>query len=117
MDFRMKVDDSFVKRLIEEGGWEKLGITPRMDEATTEVEETEETEEVVAEAEAEEHTCPLCQSTLEEELSEDTMTQHIEAVLALVEQLNEEEEEAEESEEEAEAEETEEEEEEEAEEA
>ena len=42
MDFRMKIDESFVKDVIENGGWDKLGIKPAL---------TEETAEVVEEAE------------------------------------------------------------------
>ena len=75
MDFRMKIDESFVKEVIENGGWDKLGIKPAL---------TEETAEVVAEETAE-HVCPLCESSLEEALSDERILEHISSIEQLVE--------------------------------
>jgi hypothetical protein len=43
-----------------------------------------------AEEKVEEHTCPLCESKLDEEISEEKLTEHFDAVLALAESVLEE---------------------------
>jgi DNA repair exonuclease SbcCD ATPase subunit len=93
MDFRMKVGDDFVQQLIENGGWDKAGITPRIDEAKKKSKKDEEERDCESEDMQEEvqgHTCPLCESELEEELSDDVIAEHIESMYSLMEQILEE---------------------------
>lgn len=92
MDFRMKVGDDFVQQLIENGGWDKAGITPRIDEAKKKSKKDEEERDCESEDMQEEvqgHTCPLCESELEEELSDDVIAEHIEIMAEMFIQINE----------------------------
>ena len=86
----MKVGDDFVQQLIENGGWDKAGITPRIDEkrGCDEQERDEDSEDMQEEVQG--HTCPLCESELEEELSDDVIAEHIESMYSLMEQILEE---------------------------
>lgn len=103
MDFRTKVDENFVKGLIENGSWQKLGINPLLTEEDDVLEEGKKTKKSRASAEddgepgesniAEEeevHTCPLCASHLEEELSEELLFEHAEAMAQIFQELIEE---------------------------
>lgn len=89
MDFRMKVGDDFVQQLIENGGWDKAGITPRIDEkrGCDEQERDEDSEDMQEEVQG--HTCPLCESELEEEISDDVIAEHIEIMAEMFIQINE----------------------------
>ena len=89
MDFRMKVDEDFVQQLIESGGWDKAGITPRLDEnrGCDEQERDEDSEDMMEDVQG--HTCPLCESKLEEELSDDVIAEHIETMAEMFIQINE----------------------------
>jgi len=87
----MKLSDELRNQLLEAAEWGKIGISPRLDEAQKE--ETEETEESEESEEAEElqesaHICPLCTSYLEEEISEETLLEHLDVVLGLVDRLS-----------------------------
>jgi len=75
--------------LMERSDWSAMGIT--LDESV-EVEAVEE-EEVIEEDEEffeedELHVCPLCTSELTEALDEDTLTEHLDVVLTLVDKLS-----------------------------
>jgi hypothetical protein len=76
--------------LMERSNWSAMGIT--LDESV-EVEAVEEEEEFFEEdeeflEEAELHVCPLCTSELSESLDEDTLTEHLDVVLTLVDKLS-----------------------------
>tara|TARA_R110000737_G_scaffold353055_2_gene401960 strand:- start:1491 stop:1850 length:360 start_codon:yes stop_codon:yes gene_type:complete len=77
------------KALMENSDWGNLSLT--LDEAVEvedqEVEEVEDVEETLEE-EAAEHICPLCTSELSEALDEDTLTEHLDVVLTLVDKLS-----------------------------
>jgi len=81
----MKLSDELRNQLLEAAEWGKVGITPRLNEAQKEeTEETEETEEL----EEASHVCPLCTSELSEEISEDSLLEHLDIVLGLVDRLS-----------------------------
>ena len=84
----MKLSDELRQQLMESAAWGKAGITPRLDESQSEVEETEEaeeTEEVVNEAA---HVCPLCVSELSEAIDEERILEHLNVVVGLVDRLS-----------------------------
>jgi hypothetical protein len=76
--------------LMEQSEWKSMGIT--LDESVeVEVdevveEEAVEDEEVIEEAEL--HVCPLCTTELSEALDEETLTEHLDVVLTLVDKLS-----------------------------
>ena len=89
----MKLSDELRNQLLEAAEWGKAGITPRLhesqnEEAVEETEETEETEEAVEELEEATHVCPLCTSYLEEQISEESLLEHLDVVLGLVDRLS-----------------------------
>ena len=83
----VKVDEAYRKTLMEQGEWSQLGIKPEFLEEEVAVEAPAE---VVSEAKEEEvieeecYTCPLCESSLENELSEDRISEHLDFVLDLL---------------------------------
>ena len=81
----MKLSDELRQQLMESAAWGKAGITPRLDESQSEVEETEEAEEVVNEAA---HVCPLCVSELYEAIDEERILEHLNVVGGLVDRLS-----------------------------
>ena len=84
----MKLSDELRQQLMESAAWGKAGITPRLNESQSEVEETEEaeeTEEVVNEAA---HVCPLCVSELSEAIDEERILEHLNVVVGLVDRLS-----------------------------
>jgi DNA repair exonuclease SbcCD ATPase subunit len=81
----MKLSDELRQQLMESAAWGKAGITPRLDESQSEVEETEEAEEVVNEAA---HVCPLCVSELYEAIDEERILEHLNVVVGLVDRLS-----------------------------
>jgi hypothetical protein len=87
----MKLSDELRNQLLEAAEWGKAGITPTPrtnkainEESAEEVEESEEGEELQEAY----HVCPLCTSYLEEEISEETLLEHLDVVLGLVDRLS-----------------------------
>jgi hypothetical protein len=101
MNNSYKVEESYIKALVEQAAWkpsELQKIITELEEADaaqadSELEVVEEEEEVVEEEEAT-HACPLCESILAEEISEDVLMEHIkgieEALLSIIEEEEEE---------------------------
>jgi hypothetical protein len=111
----IKVEDSFVASLVENAAWKAARVTL----SDKEGEVVEEEEKVVEEAKkakkakkemkeeddekddvdpsggpitkesVEEHTCPLCESVLAEELSDDTIFEHVAQIKAALQSLEE----------------------------
>ena len=91
---KVKVTDEFVSELLESRGWDKAGI--RIDEkvkgAGPEVEGAKEVGKSAYDndkndpkgiTEEQALACPLCESTLEEELSDETLEEHASAMLGV----------------------------------
>ncbi len=81
--------------LMEQSEWKSMGITldesveVEVDEVVEEEaveDEVVEDEEVIEEAEL--HVCPLCTTELSEALDEETLTEHLDVVLTLVDKLS-----------------------------
>lgn len=129
MSDNIKVDESYIAALVENGAWDTAGL--KIEEQDTLTEEEREyleslsdeeldalanrTEEDLENLEVEErydvlkkvdemrqdesedeevHVCPLCESYLEEELSDEILAEHFDNVLEALDELNEEAEEA-----------------------
>jgi hypothetical protein len=92
----MNLSDELRNQLLEAAAWGKAGINPQINEATTEavVEEPEASEEASEEAteepieESSTHVCPLCTSHLDEQISEESLLEHLDVVLGLVDRLS-----------------------------
>ena len=96
----MELSDELRRQLLESAAWGKAGVAPRLDESET-IEEgygkkampakkakkpkTEEEEEM---GESVTHICPLCTSELHESLDSDTIMEHLDVVMALVDRLS-----------------------------
>jgi len=98
MDFGTKVDDSFVERLLESGGWGKAGIT-LTESVIEEKKEAKQSKAIEVEGAktvgksaydneknnpkgiTEEHECPLCESALEEALTDEVLEEHSQKML------------------------------------
>lgn len=110
MNPNIRIDESFVSNIIQKGGWDKLDIeVASVDTKEEVIEEAKkkkvkdlgepgEESETVAEAEEAVHTCPLCESKLEEELTDEQLLEHAGIMAEILDQFEviEEEEEAEE---------------------
>tara|TARA_R110002110_G_scaffold12660_1_gene59881 strand:+ start:232 stop:651 length:420 start_codon:yes stop_codon:yes gene_type:complete len=79
MSEKIKVNEDFVKSLISGAAWRETEVSKPIVEET---ETAEAEEEVVVEEET--HTCPLCESSLSEELSEEAMDAHIDMLQLIV---------------------------------
>ena len=87
---RNEVPSDFVEALLGSPGWGKAGVAVKREEKEVVTEEKEQKEEVVEETEeVEEHICPLCESTLEEELSEEAIVEFTSDVLDVLEEAEE----------------------------
>jgi|10_taG_2_1085330.scaffolds.fasta_scaffold49375_3 predicted house-cleaning noncanonical NTP pyrophosphatase (MazG superfamily) len=94
MTDHIKVNENYIASLFEGAAWDAAGVKfPVEEDATTEVVE-EGKAEVVEEAEV--HSCPLCESVLAEDLTEEQLLEHLEMISEIIESLNEEAEEVEE---------------------
>ena len=91
---KVNISDEFVSELLESRGWDKAGI--RIDEkvkgAGPEVEGAKEVGKSAYDndkndpkgiTEEQALACPLCESTLEEELSDETLEEHASAMLGV----------------------------------
>jgi len=94
MTNHIEVDETYVKSLLENAAWGKANI--KLSEKTSPVEQeiteepTEEEAAVIEEA-PESHSCPLCESSLENDLSDEVIFEHINMVQSLLQALTEEE--------------------------
>lgn len=97
----MELSDELRRQLLESAAWGKAGVAPRLDESETIEEEAildeakkpekakkkkEEDEEKMEESVT--HICPLCTSELHESLDSDTIMEHLDVVMALVDRLS-----------------------------
>ena len=87
---KTKVNDDFRNNLMEHAAWDKVGIKPSgssdmLEESTEDGAPAEETQFETA-------TCPLCESELDEDLSEESISEHLDTVLGMVEEAVEEQE-------------------------
>ena len=79
MSEKIKVNEDFIQSLISGAAWRESEISKPIVEET---ETAEAEEEVVVEEET--HICPLCESSLSEELSEEAMDAHIDMLQLIV---------------------------------
>lgn len=81
----MKIEDSVMSEILRSEVWARQGVTVKLDE-NKEVEKEEKEEEVVVVEEAveEDHYCPLCDSKLEEALSDEKLEEHVEYILNVI---------------------------------
>lgn len=97
----MELSDELRRQLLESAAWGKAGVAPRLDESETveeakaakpaapaEKEEKEKKEEEMDGKESTTHICPLCTSELNESLDPDTIMEHLDVVMALVDRLS-----------------------------
>jgi len=70
----LEVNEDFVKSLMKQAAWDKVKV----------VVEQEAEEPVEEDATIEEHTCPLCESTLEEEISDEALLEHLDKISNLL---------------------------------
>jgi len=81
-----------VDQLISQSFWGKSGVSLKEDTQVQEdvgsevqSDDDDSQEEVVTE---ETHTCPLCESTLENDISDEKLTEHIEMMLGIINEMN-----------------------------
>jgi hypothetical protein len=100
----MELSDELRRQLLESAAWGKAGVAPRLDESETieegygkeampdkKAKKAEKKEDKKEEKEMEEsvtHICPLCTSELHESLDSDTIMEHLDVVMALVDRLS-----------------------------
>ena len=91
----INVENEFIQNLFESDSWGRFGVNVEKVEAKPTISESVETEEVeeveqVHEDHESELACPLCESALDEPISEERISEHIDRVMTLVsESLNE----------------------------
>ena len=88
MSEHIHVNEDYIAAVLKNAAWESARVD------LTEVVQ-EETEEVIEEQAKEVHSCPLCESVLDEELSDEQISEHlslIEAALNSLKEMKEEEE-------------------------
>ena len=89
----MKLSDELRKQLLESAAWGKAGIVLSegiVEEAAKAVEDDKESREGKKEELKEEavHVCPLCVSQLDEEIDEESLLEHLNVVVGLVDRLS-----------------------------
>lgn len=89
----MKLSDELRKQLLESAAWGKAGIVLSegiVEEAAKAVEDDKESREGTREYLEEEavHVCPLCISQLDEEIDEESLLEHLNVVVGLVDRLS-----------------------------
>ena len=101
-----RLSDELRQQLLENAAWGKAGVAPRLDGAKKadkeemkemrkkakkkEMEESEEYEDAEYTEELEEgvaHVCPLCTSHLDEAIDEESILEHLNVVVGLVDRL------------------------------
>jgi hypothetical protein len=80
------VNDKLVDQFVSESNWEAVGLTaPKKGQSkSTEVNESKDTEDKF-----EKHVCPLCESELNEEISDEKLLEHSQEILAVFEAVDE----------------------------
>tara|TARA_R110002110_G_scaffold59104_8_gene167532 strand:+ start:2569 stop:2934 length:366 start_codon:yes stop_codon:yes gene_type:complete len=88
----MNLNDELRKQLLESAAWGKVGIDMGDWEyvGDQDVEQLQEgtRQQVAEEEEAEVHVCPLCTSQLSEAIDEDSLVEHLDVVMGLVDRLS-----------------------------
>lgn len=80
------VTKNFVDQILSESVFDRFGVSVQKGQEKEVVNESTEVEdEVEVNEETEEHVCPLCESVLEEALSESQIDQHLLDVVELLE--------------------------------
>jgi hypothetical protein len=74
----LNISDDAMKIILENSAWQQFGV--KVGEAKQPLDES--TEQV--DEEAEEHTCPLCQSHLQEAISDEALMEHTANILEAV---------------------------------
>ena len=97
-----RLSDELRQQLLENAAWGKAGVSPRLDEAKKADKEEmkemkkkaekpekkeEKKEEKMEEAEEAAHVCPLCTSHLDEAIDEESILEHLNVVVGLVDRL------------------------------
>ncbi len=86
-----RLSDELRQQLLENAAWGKAGVTPRLDEAKKEEDKKEEggykDAESSKELEEAVHVCPLCVSQLDGPLDEESILEHLNVVVGLVDRL------------------------------
>ena len=100
MNPNVLITEDFVTNLLEQGAWSKAGIEvgsvteEKLDEKKSKKSKKSGQDEGEPgeknESKEETHVCPLCESELEEELSDECLIEHAEAMAELFASLNEE---------------------------
>ena len=95
----ISVEDALVQELLENAAWHQIGKGSILEEKTAEGAEKvdegnmfgNEDQEVISEdSETEEcYTCPMCESTLEEALSDDHIMESVNRICDVIDELNE----------------------------
>lgn len=79
-----------VDQILNQAFWSKSGVS--LNESTEQVEAPVEAEEqeqdVEATDEVEGHVCPLCESTLEEAISDDRLKDHVELITSIINEVH-----------------------------
>jgi len=91
----MKLSDELRQQLLESAAWGKAGISvPQSKDSNRVDEETEQVDEGGPEEDQEQleeeavHVCPLCVSLLEEPIEEESILEHLNVVMGLVDRLS-----------------------------
>jgi DNA repair exonuclease SbcCD ATPase subunit len=99
-----RLSDELRQQLLENAAWGKAGVTPRLDEAKKEEDKKAKKKEDKKEEDKKEeggykdaesskeleeavHVCPLCVSQLDEPLDEESILEHLNVVVGLVDRL------------------------------
>jgi len=93
-----RLSDELRQQLLENAAWGKAGVTPRLDESETleekkscgskkKAKKADKPEEGSEELEEAVHVCPLCVSQLDQPLDEESILEHLNVVVGLVDRL------------------------------
>tara|TARA_Y100000034_G_scaffold89685_1_gene107959 strand:- start:488 stop:904 length:417 start_codon:yes stop_codon:yes gene_type:complete len=85
----LNVDKDYVQSLVESAAWAAVEIKPTKIEKKLEEASDDSADDSTEDSEPQAHTCPLCESTLEEDLSDDRILEHLESMMAVVNQVSE----------------------------
>lgn len=86
---KINVEDSVIADLFSSDVWSKAGYTlkqatAKVPDASEKLTESEEAKEEVLVEDTEKHVCPLCESVLEENLSDDKLQEHVNYILGIL---------------------------------
>lgn len=83
----INVEDTLIASLIEASDWTKTSHP--LGQKTEVLEESVETQEKIEESKEEDITCPMCESVLEEELTDDKIMECVNTIVKVMDNLNE----------------------------